>query len=128
MKKIILSTQAPAPIGPYSQAVMSNGFLFCSGQIAINPSNGELVLSNIQEETHQVMRNIAALLQEADLSFGHIIKTTIFLSDMKLFAEVNEIYASYFSDQFPARETVAVLGLPKGVNVEISVTAVIASL
>lgn len=128
MKKIILSTQAPAPIGPYSQAVMSNGFLFCSGQIAINPSNGELVLSNIQEETHQVMKNIAALLQEADLSFGHIIKTTIFLSDMKLFAEVNEIYASYFSDQFPARETVAVLGLPKGVNVEISVTAVIASL
>lgn len=126
MKKILLTSDAPSPIGPYSQAVIANGILFCSGQIAINPSNGELVLSNIQDETHQVMKNISALLQEANLKFDHVIKTTIFLSDMKLFAEVNEIYASYFSDQFPARETVAVLGLPKGVNVEISITAVVA--
>lgn len=121
--KIVNSKQAPAPIGPYNQAIEFNGLLFCSGQIAIHPETGELVLSSIEEETHQVMKNIQAILLEAELSFDHIVKTTIFLSDMNLFATVNEIYASYFSGHFPARETVAVLGLPKGVHVEISVTA-----
>lgn len=123
MKTIINTTNAPAPIGPYSQAVIANGFLFASGQVAINPENGELDLTSVTAETHQVMRNIKAVLIEADYDFSHIIKTTIFLSDMALFAEVNEVYGSYFDSAFPARETVAVKGLPKGVNVEISVTA-----
>lgn len=123
MKTIINTKDAPAPIGPYSQAVIANGFLFVSGQVAINPENGELNLSSIAEETHQVMRNINAVLLESEYAFEHIIKTTIFLSDMELFAAVNEVYGSYFSGAYPARETVAVKGLPKGVNVEISVTA-----
>jgi 2-iminobutanoate/2-iminopropanoate deaminase len=123
MKTIINTSNAPAPIGPYSQAVIANGFLFLSGQVAINPENGELNLTSIAEETHQVMRNIKAVLLEAEYEFEHIVKTTIFLADMGLFAEVNEIYGSYFESAFPARETVAVKGLPKGVNVEISVTA-----
>lgn len=123
MKKIINTTNAPAPIGPYSQAVLANGFLFLSGQIAINPVSGELVQSTISEETHQVMRNIKAVLLEASYGFEDVVKTTIFLSDMSLFADVNEIYGSYFNIDFPARETVAVKGLPKGVNVEISITA-----
>lgn len=123
MKTIINTKDAPAPIGPYSQAVIANGFLFASGQVAINPENGELNLSSIAEETHQVMRNINAVLLEAEYAFEDIIKTTIFLSDMELFTAVNEVYGSYFSGAYPARETVAVKGLPKGVNVEISVTA-----
>lgn len=123
MKTIINTHNAPAPIGPYSQAVLANGFLFVSGQVAINPENGELNLSSIPEETHQIMRNIKAVLLEAEYEFDHVVKTTIFLSDMNLFAEVNEVYGSYFQSHFPARETVAVKGLPKGVNVEISVTA-----
>ena len=123
MNTIINTKNAPAPIGPYSQAVIANGFLFLSGQVAINPENGELNLSSIAEETHQVMRNINAVLLEAEYAFDDIIKTTIFLSDMALFAAVNEVYGAYFSGNYPARETVAVKGLPKGVNVEISVTA-----
>ncbi len=123
MKKVIYTSNAPEPIGPYSQAVVANGFLFASGQVAINPENGELNITSVTEETHQVMRNIKSVLLEAEYGFEHIIKTTIFLSDMSLFAEVNEIYGSYFETAFPARETVAVKGLPKGVNVEISVTA-----
>ncbi|MCY1508347.1 2-iminobutanoate/2-iminopropanoate deaminase [compost metagenome] len=123
MKTIINTKDAPEPIGPYSQAVAANGFLFVSGQVAINPENNALNLASINEETHQVMRNLKAVLLEAGYSFEHIVKSTIFLSDMGLFAEVNEIYGSYFSGNFPARETVAVKGLPKGVNVEISVTA-----
>ncbi|MFN0256118.1 RidA family protein [Pedobacter ureilyticus] len=123
MKKIIYTSNAPEPIGPYSQAVVANGFLFASGQIAINPENNELNNATLEEETHQVMRNVKALLVEAEYEFEHIIKTTIFLSDMSLFAQVNEIYGSYFKGDFPARETVAVKGLPKGVNVEISITA-----
>jgi len=123
MKTIINTTNAPAPIGPYSQAVLANGFLYVSGQIPINPVTGELVTASIKEETEQVMRNLNAVLLEADFGFEHIIKTTIFLSDMSLFAEVNEVYGSYFESDFPARETVAVKGLPKGVNVEISVIA-----
>lgn len=123
MKKIINTTNAPAPIGPYNQAVIAGGFLFLSGQVAINPASGELVQSSIAEETHQVMRNIKAVLLEAAYSFEDVIKTTIFLADMSLFTEVNEIYGAYFDAAFPARETVAVKGLPRGVNVEISVTA-----
>lgn len=123
MKTIINTSNAPAPIGPYSQAVSAGGFLFASGQVAINPENGDLNIGSIAEETHQVMRNIKAVLIEADYEFAHIVKTTIFLSDMNLFAEVNEVYGSYFESEFPARETVAVKGLPKGVNVEISITA-----
>jgi len=123
MKTIINTTNAPAPIGPYNQAVLAGGFLFLSGQIAINPASGELVQSSISEETHQVMRNIKSVLLEASYEVEDIVKTTIFLSDMGLFAAVNEVYGSYFESNFPARETVAVKGLPKGVNVEISVTA-----
>jgi 2-iminobutanoate/2-iminopropanoate deaminase len=123
MNKVINTTNAPAPIGPYSQAVIANGFLFMSGQVAINPASGEVISSSIAEETHQVMRNVKAVLLEASYGFEDVVKTTIFLSDMSLFAEVNEIYGSYFETNFPARETVAVKGLPKGVNVEISMTA-----
>ena len=123
MKQIFNTHNAPAPIGPYSQAVMANGFLFLSGQVAINPETGLVTESSIAAETHQVMRNIKAVLLEASYGFEDIVKTTIFLSDMALFAEVNEVYGSYFESNFPARETVAVKGLPKGVNVEISMTA-----
>lgn len=123
MNKVVNTTNAPAPIGPYNQAVIANGFLFMSGQVAINPANGEVVQTSIAEETHQVMRNIKAVLLEASYEFEHVVKTTIFLSDMSLFAEVNDIYGSYFEHNYPARETVAVKGLPKGVNVEISMTA-----
>ena len=123
MNQIINTNNAPAPIGPYSQAVIANGFLFLSGQVAINPESGEIIQSSIAEETHQVMRNIKSVLLEASYEFKDIVKTTIFLSDMNLFTEVNEVYGSYFESNFPARETVAVKGLPKGVNVEISMTA-----
>lgn len=123
MKKIINTNNAPAPIGPYSQAIVVNGFLFASGQVAINPETNELNDATIADETHQVMRNIKALLLEADYVFDDIVKTSIFLSDMSLFEEVNEIYGSYFTETFPARETVAVKTLPKNVNVEISITA-----
>lgn len=124
-KRIITSPNAPAPIGPYSQAVLvNNSTLYCSGQIAINPKTGELVQETLEAETRQVMENIKAVLAEADMDLGHVIKTSIFLSDMSLFAEVNGIYAQYFTSDFPARETVAVKELPKSVNVEISVVAV----
>jgi 2-iminobutanoate/2-iminopropanoate deaminase len=125
MKQIINTTNAPAPIGPYSQAVQAGNFLFVSGQVAINPENGELNMSNIEEETHQVMRNLKAVLLEAGLTFDHVVKSTIFLSDMGAFAQVNEIYGQYFTTEFPARETVQVSVLPKNVNVEISVIAIV---
>lgn len=125
MKQIINTTNAPAPIGPYSQAVQAGNFLFVSGQVAINPENGELNISNIEEETHQVMRNLKAVLLEAGLTFDHVVKSTIFLSDMGTFAQVNEIYGQYFTADFPARETVQVSVLPKNVNVEISVIAIV---
>ena len=124
-KQIIQTEQAPAPIGPYSQAVKANGFLFISGQVAIDPATNEVVTGGLVKEAQQVMKNIEAILKEANLTFQHVVKTTIFLSDMSLFAEVNEIYAGYFDGDFPARETVAVKGLPKNVNVEISITAVV---
>lgn len=122
-KKIILTTAAPAPIGPYSQAVLSGNTLYCSGQIALK-TDGTLVTDSIEAETHQVMKNIGELLKAADFDYSHIVKTTIFLTDMGDFAKVNGVYAGYFTADFPARETVQVSALPKGVHVEISVTAV----
>ena len=124
-KQIIESKKVPAPIGPYSQAVIANGFLFASGQVAFDPKTGELVLSDIAAETKQVMENIKSILEAAELTFAHVVKTTIFLSDMQLFAKVNEVYGSYFTKDFPARETVAVKTLPRNVNIEVSITAVI---
>ena len=124
MKKIIQTKMAPAPIGPYSQAVEVNGTLYVSGQIAIDPATGNLVLLNIIHETTRVMENISAILKEAGYDFSNIVKTSIFLSDMNNFSNVNDVYANYFKDNFPARETVQVSVLPKNVNVEISVIAV----
>lgn len=124
-KQVVKTVNAPAPIGPYNQAIKANGFVFLSGQVAFDPATGALVQDNIAAETHQVMKNIEAVLKEAKLSFEHIVKTTIFLSDMALFSEVNEVYGTYFNGDYPARETVAVKGLPRGVNVEISMTAVV---
>ncbi len=124
MEKIIVNTpSAPAPIGPYSQAVQFGNFLFVSGQVAINPESGNVEATDVVGETHQVMHNLRAVLHAAQMDFNNVVKTTIFLSDMSLFATVNEIYGKYFNGDFPARETVAVKGLPKGVNVEISVIA-----
>lgn len=124
MSKIIVQTnQAPAPIGPYNQAVKAGGLLFISGQIALDPQTGELVAGSTADETHQVMKNLAAILKEAGMGFEQVAKTTIFLSSMDLFAEVNQVYGQYFSGDYPARETVAVKGLPKNVNVEISMIA-----
>ena len=123
MKKIITTNDAPAPIGPYNQAVEVNGMLFISGQIALVPGTDTITMDTVENETTQVMKNLEAILHEAGLTFDHVVKTSIFLSDMKLFAQVNAVYANYFTKDFPARETVAVLGLPRGVNVEISVIA-----
>ena len=123
-KTVIFSKEAPSPIGPYSQAIIKDGTLYASGQIAINPANDELILNSIPEETHQVMKNINAVLKAADMSFSNIVKCSIFLSDMGDFAQVNEVYGSYFSTDFPARETVQVSCLPKNVNVEISFIAI----
>jgi 2-iminobutanoate/2-iminopropanoate deaminase len=124
MKTVINTHDAPAPIGPYSQAIIAGNFVFVSGQVAINPSTGELVLDDIKTETRQVMENIKSILSGAGIDFSNIVKTTIFLTDMQNFGQVNEVYGTYFTDSFPARETVQVAGLPKNVNVEISVTAI----
>lgn len=121
--EVIITHQAPAPIGPYSQAVKTGNLVFISGQIPLNPATGELEMQSIEAETHCVMKNLQAVLTQAGSSFDKVVKTTIFLSDMSLFAQVNEVYGSYFTGQFPARETVAVKGLPKAVNVEISMIA-----
>ncbi len=124
MEKIVIqTTEAPAPIGPYSQAVIAGGFLYISGQIALNPVSGELVLTSVEEETTLVMHNLQAILTKAGYDFNHVIKSTIFLTDMNLFAAVNTIYGQFFTADYPARETVAVKGLPKGVHVEISMIA-----
>ena len=124
MKQIINTPTAPAPIGPYNQAVHFNNMLFISGQIAIDPPTGNLILDDIRGETSQVMRNLRAILDEAGMDFSDVVKTSIFLSDMNQFAAVNEVYGSYFdSDTAPARETVEVANLPKFVNVEISMIA-----
>lgn len=122
-KKVIRTDNAPAPIGPYNQAIQYGDMLFVSGQIAINPATGDLVQDDIQAETRVVMQNLAAVLAEAGMDFSNVIKSTIFLMDMGQFAQVNEVYGSYFTANPPARETVQVAGLPKGVNVEISVVA-----
>ena len=121
-KKIINTDQAPAAIGPYSQAVKTNNLLFISGQIPVNPSTNEIP-SSIEEQTHQVMKNIKAILTESGLSWEHVVKASIFLTDLNDFSTVNEIYASYFTTVFPARECVQVAALPKNVSVEISVIA-----
>lgn len=123
-KEIIKTDNAPDPIGPYSQATLAGNLLFISGQIALKPGTGDLANTDITEETHQVMKNLKAILSEAGMDFGQVVKTTIFLSDMELFGQVNSIYGKYFDSDFPARETVAVKGLPKNVNVEISMIAV----
>ncbi|RSC93769.1 Rid family detoxifying hydrolase [Tenacibaculum singaporense] len=125
MKKIITTEKAPAPIGPYNQAVLSGNTLYTSGQIAINPETGELVLDSIEEETKQVMQNMKEVLAAADMTFENVIKTSIFISDMHNFSKINAIYGEYFDDATaPARETVEVANLPKFVNVEISMIAV----
>ncbi len=122
-KKVIRTDNAPAPIGPYNQAIQYGDMLFVSGQIAIDPKTGELLKGSIQEETKLVMENLKAVLAEAGMDFSNIIKSSIFIMDMGQFAEINEVYAQYFDADPPARETVQVAGLPKGVNVEISVVA-----
>lgn len=124
-KTIVNTSMAPAPIGPYNQAVRSGTFLFVSGQIALNPHTGELITTDIVAETHQVMKNLEAILTHAGLHFNNIIKTTIFITDMNQFAAINEVYGSYFTGNYPARETVEVAALPKFVNVEISCIAAI---
>lgn len=124
MKKIINTQNAPAPIGPYSQAVLVGNTLYTSGQIAINPLTNQLEICDIKNETKLVMENLKALLTEAEMDFSNVIKCSIFISDMNNFAEINKVYGTYFSTDFPARETVEVACLPKNVNVEISAIAV----
>ena len=123
-KKIISTHNAPAAIGPYSQAILSGNTLYCSGQIAINPATGNLAIDNITDETTQVMKNIAAVLKEAKMDFNHVVKCSIFMKDMSDYATINTVYAQYFGDKPPAREAVQVSFLPKNVNIEISLIAV----
>lgn len=125
MKKIINTSNAPAPIGPYNQAILTDNTLYTSGQIALNPTNGELVNATIEHETKQVMENLKAVLEAAEMTFENVIKSSIFVADMNDFSKINEIYGSYFnSETAPARETVEVSNLPKFVGVEISMIAV----
>jgi 2-iminobutanoate/2-iminopropanoate deaminase len=123
-KTVITTNSAPAPIGPYNQAILVKDTLYISGQVCIDPASNNLKNKDLQEETHQVMQNLKSILQEAGMSFNNVVKTTIFLTDMNRFSEVNEIYGKYFEGDFPARETVQVSALPKFVNVEISMIAV----
>ena len=126
MKKIIFTENAPAPIGPYNQAVLYGNTLYTSGQIAINPTTGELVTTTIENETEQVMQNMKAVLEAAGMTFDNVVKTTIFIMDMNDFAKINTVYGSYFNETIaPARETVQVACLPKNVNVEISMIAIL---
>ena len=126
MKKIIFTDKAPAPIGPYSQAVLSGNTLYTSGQIALDPQTGELVIGDIETETKQVMENMKAVLDAAGMTFEDVVKTTIFIIDMNDFAKINGVYGAYFNEKTaPARETVQVAKLPKNVNVEISMIAVL---
>lgn len=124
-KKVIETNKAPDPIGPYSQAIKAGNMLFIAGQVAINPASGNVEAEDITAEATQVMLNLQAILSEAGLKFDHVVKTTIFLTDMSLFSAVNDVYGKYFTKDFPARETVAVKGLPKNVNVEISMIAMV---
>lgn len=123
-KQVINTNSAPAPIGPYNQAIKAGSMLFVSGQIALNPETGQLVKDDIITETHQVMQNLRNILAEAEMDFSDVVKSTIFIMDMNDFSQINEVYGKYFSGYFPARETVQVAALPKGVNVEISVIAI----
>jgi 2-iminobutanoate/2-iminopropanoate deaminase len=123
MKKVFVSKDAPNPVGPYSQAVEVDGTVYLSGQVSIDPKTNEVFLGDIQKQTEMVMKNIEAVLKACDLNFSNVVKTGIFLTDMADFAKVNEVYAKSFKDSFPARSTVQVAGLPKGVNVEIEVIA-----
>ncbi len=126
MKKIIKTDNAPAPIGPYNQALLANDTLYISGQIGLDPNNMELVKGNIEKETEQVMINVKSILKASEMSFDHVVKASVFLADMDDFRRVNEIYGSYFNDETaPARETVAVKTLPKNVRVEISMIAIL---
>jgi len=124
MKKIIFTNEAPAAIGPYSQAVRSGSFLFCSGQIPLDPKSGQIISGDIAAQTRRVLDNIAAVLRAEGLTFDNVVKTTIFLTDLEDFQTVNEVYGSYFKQDPPARSTVQVSALPKGANVEIEVIAV----
>lgn len=126
MKHIVRTDHAPAPIGPYNQAIIANNTLYASGQIAINPATGDLITGDIESETRQVMENIKAILDAAGLTFEHVVKVSVFVKDMHHFSRINAVYAEYFSDATaPARELVEVANLPKFVNIEISVTAVL---
>ena len=126
MKKIIFTENAPAPIGPYNQAVLKGNTLYTSGQIAIHPKTGEMVTANIEEETQQVMQNMKAVLEAAGMTFENVVKTTIFIMNMTDFGSINTVYGSYFNEKTaPARETVKVACLPKNVNVEISMIAIL---
>lgn len=122
-KRVINTANGPAPIGPYSQAIQIGNLLFVSGQVAINPATGKIDAKDVIGETHQVMHNLKSIINEAGMDFRNVVKTTIFLSDMSFFATVNEIYGKYFNGDFPARETVAVKGLPRNASVEISMIA-----
>lgn len=124
MRKIIHTHQAPEPIGPYSQAIRVDNTTYLSGQIALHPKTGELILDSISAETHQVMKNIGAILNAADMTYSDITKCTIFLSDMHYFQEMNDIYSTYFTGNYPARETIEVSKLPKDVHLEISAIAI----
>lgn len=124
MKKIIQSAHAPAPVGPYNQAVEFNGIIFASGQVAIDPATGNLVMGSIEEETHQVMKNVKAILTEAGLTFENVLKASVFVKDMNLYSRINAVYAEYFDENTaPARELVEVANLPLFVNIEISIIA-----
>ena len=124
MRKVITTKNAPAAIGPYSQAILSNNTLYCSGQIAINPQTGDLVIDNITNETVQVMRNISEVLKAANMDFSNVVKCSIFMKDMNDYSEINKVYSMSFIEEPPAREAIEVSALPKNVNVEISVIAV----
>src|SRR5271157_3749966 len=123
MKDVVLTNRGPKPIGPYSQAIKSNGFLFVSGQVALDPTSGEFAGVNIQQQTERVLENLKAILEAGGVSLGHVVKTTVFLKDMNNFAAMNEVYARYFSAAPPARSTVQVARLPKDALVEIEVVA-----
>jgi 2-iminobutanoate/2-iminopropanoate deaminase len=123
MKKAVQSQYAPNPVGPYSQAIQQGPFLFCSGQVSIDPKTNEVLKGSVKEQTQLVMKNIEAVLAAGGMNFSHVVKTTIFLTDMNDFGSVNEVYSSYFKEPYPARSTVTVSALPKGVNVEIEVLA-----
>lgn len=124
MKKVIATSEAPKALGPYSQAIVAGGFLFCAGQIPLNPETGELVVGDVASQTRQVLENLGAVLRANAMTFANVVKTTVFLTDLGDFGKMNEVYGSFFTESFPARSTVQVSALPKGANVEIEAVAV----